>query len=267
MAALAVMVMMLVLLVIVMAALAMVMMMLMLFVIVAVALFAVFMMVVMLVSLLSKLVHFCLKGGFSFHSLKQLRARKLFPRSGNDNSRCVMLLKKSHTIRDLLIGNISGVAEDDATCIRNLIVEKFAEILHMHLAFVRVNNGGKAVKLSTFGVGILNRLDNVGKLAYARGLDKNAIGGIFSDNLLERLSKIANQRAADTSRIHFVYLYACLGKKAAVNTDLTEFIFDKNDFFTLVRFFNKLLYKSGLSCTEKARENVNFSHLYLPSFK
>jgi hypothetical protein len=255
---------MLVLFMIVVAALAMVMMLVLLVIVVA-ALAVV--MVMMLVSLLSKLVHFCLKGGFSFHSLKQLRARKLFPRSGNDNSRCVMLLKKSHTIRDLLIGNISGVAEDDATCIRNLIVEKFAEILHMHLALVRVNNGGKAVKLSTFGVGILNRLDNVGKLTYTRGLDKNAIGGIFSDNLLESLSKIANQRAADTSRIHFVYLYACLGKKAAINTDLTEFIFDKNDFFTLVRFFNKLLYKSGLSRTEKARENVNFSHLYLPSFK
>ena len=77
-----------VMLVIVVAAFTVVMMLM-----IVVAALAVVMMVMMLVRLLGKLVHFSLKGGFSLHSLKQLRARKLLPRGGNDNRVSVVLLE------------------------------------------------------------------------------------------------------------------------------------------------------------------------------
>ena len=259
-----VMVVMLVLLVIVVAALSVVMVMLVLFMIVVAALSV---MVMMLVSLLGKLAHFRLKGGFSFHSFEQLCAGQLLPRSGNDYRSSIVLLKKCNAIGYLLVGHLACVAEYDTAGILNLIVEKFAEVLHVHFALVGVNYGGEAVKLSTFGVGILNCLDDVGKLTYARGLDKNTVGSKLSDNLLERLGKVANKGATNAARVHFVDLNACLGKKAAIDTDLTKFVFYKNNFFAMISLFNKLFNKCGLSRTEKARENVNFSHLYLPSFK
>ena len=172
--------------------------------IVAVALLAVFVvmmtvMMVMLVRRLGKLTHFCLKGGFSLHSLKKLCARKLIPRGGNDNCGSVMLLEKGYAICDLLVGHLSRVAEYDAACILNLIVKELAKVLHVHLALVSVNNGGESVKNCALGVRIFNCLYDVGKLTNARRLDKDAVGGVFVNNLLESNREVANEGAADTT--------------------------------------------------------------------
>ena len=274
-AAFAVVVMMMLLVVIVVAAFAVVVMMLMLLVVIVVAAFTVVMMmlmlvvivvaaftvvVMMLVSLLGKLAHLGFKGRLALHSLKKLIACKLIPRGGNDYSGSVMLLEKRNAVCDLLLGNVARVAEHDTSRVLNLIIEELTEVLHVHLALVSVNDGGKAVENCALCVCILNRFDNVGELTNARGLDKYAVGSVFVDNLLKRYRKVANKRATDTSRVHFVDLDACLGEKTAVDTDLTEFVLDKDQLFAVVCFFYKLFDKSCLSCAEKAGKYVDFSH-------
>ena len=247
----------------VMAALVVMMVMVLVFIVIMTAALAVVVMSVMMVMsvrLYFKLVHFCFKGGFSLHSFEKLCAGQLLPRGGNDNRDSVMLFEKRYAICNLLIGHFSCVAEYDAACILNLIVKELAKVLHVHLALVSVNNGGESVKNCTLGVCIFNRLYNVGKLTNARRLDKDAVGSVFVNNLLESDCKVANERATDTTRVHFVDLNSRLSQKSAVNTDLTEFILDKNYFFAVIGFFNKLFDKCGLSRTEKARKYVNFSH-------
>ena len=153
------------------------------------------------------------------------------------------------------------MAEHDATRVFNLIIKELAKVLHIHLALRSVYDRRKSVESSVMLLCTLCRLDNVRKLSYARGLDENTVGLIFVDNVCKRLREIAHKRATDASRIHFVDLYSRLLQKSAIDTDSTEFIFNKNDSFTLVCFLDKLLYKRGLSCAEEARENINLCHI------
>ncbi len=142
--------------------------------------------------------------------------------------------------------------EDDAGCVCDLIVIELAKVLHIHLTLIYVGNGGKAVKRSTVILCSLCRADNVGKLANARGLDNNSIGAILIDNLYKRLGKIANQRATDTTGVHLGNLNACIGKEAAIDTDLAKLVLNENHLFACIGLFNKLLYERGLTCSEEA---------------
>ena len=130
----------------------------------------------------------------------------------------------------------------------------------MHLALFRIYDGCKSVEHRALRVCTLNSLDNVGKLTYARGLDKDSVGCKFIDDLLKRRGKITHKRTTNTSRVHLVDLYSRFSKKPAVNTDLTKLVFDKDDLFTRIRFLKKLLYKRCLSRTEKSRKNINSCH-------
>ena len=103
-----------------------------------------------------------------------------------------MLLEKRDAICNLLLGNIACVAEYDASRIFNLVIEKLTEVLHVHLALVSINDGRKAVKNSTLGVCIFNRFDNVGELTYTGRLDKDTVGSVLVDNLLESNGKVTN---------------------------------------------------------------------------
>ena len=50
----------------------------------------------------------------------------------------------------LVLLHIVGMAEHDTTGMLDLIVEKFAKIFHIQLAFACVHNGGVAVKNHVF---------------------------------------------------------------------------------------------------------------------
>ena len=163
-----------------------------------------------------------------------------------------MGLDKLNAFCNFCICHLTRVAKHDTTRIFYLVIEKFTEILHVHLALIGVNDGGKTAKHCTLCICTLDRLDNVGKLTDARGLDKNSVGRIFVYNLFESLGKIAYERATDTTRIHLVDLNSRFRQKSAVNSYLAKLVLDKNKLFALVGFLYKLLYKCGLSRTEKA---------------
>ena len=53
----------------------------------------------------------------------------------------------------------------------NLVVEKFAEILHINFALVGVDHRGERIDFAVRKVRPFNRPDDVRKLAHARRLD------------------------------------------------------------------------------------------------
>ena len=78
------------------------------------------------------------------------------------------------------------VTKHDAPCLFNLIVEEFTEILHIHFAFVDVNNSCKTAKDNVFIENAFSCLYNVGELTHARRLDDDAVGVIGFYGFLKR---------------------------------------------------------------------------------
>ena len=81
-----------------------------------------------------------------FNDLKKLCACKLAARSRHNIGVRVML--PEHRNRRLHLvgaGNI-GPAQDDGAGILNLIIEKLAEILHIHTSFVHIHNSNRTVQ-------------------------------------------------------------------------------------------------------------------------
>ena len=163
-----------------------------------------------------------------------------------------MSADKLNSFENLFLCKSLCMAENDSACAFDLIVEKLAEVLHIHLALLRINNSSCGVEHDIGKLEILNSLDNVGKLADAGGLDDDPLGRICFNNLLKSLAEIADKRAADAAGVHFRDLNACLLEKASVDTDIAELIFNNNELFTCKCFAYKLFDKSSLSRTEKA---------------
>ena len=153
-----------VMLVIVVAAFTVVVVML---VIVVAALAVVVVMLVVMMSFFFKIFKLGRKCRSLFHSLDDLCTRKLIPGCRNDYRIVIVLSYKSNTFADFCIGDTVGVAENYASRVFYLIIEKFAKVLHVHLAFVSVYDGRSSVKLGAVSICILDRRNNVGELSYA----------------------------------------------------------------------------------------------------
>ena len=235
----------------------------MLIVVVVVMLVAIAMLImVVVVMLVLKFGKLFFESFAVLHCTEYLFAVDLVPRCGYDNSVFVFASDELNRFFYLVRLCNVGMRKDNAGCVINLIVEKFTEVLHIHLALAGINDGGKAVELCVFGFYSLYGLDNVGELADTRGLNNNSVGCILLKNLSERRRKITYERATDTTRVHLRDLDTGILEKSAVNADLTEFVFDKHYLLTDVCFGKKFLYKRGLSRSEKARKNVYFRHLF-----
>ena len=217
-------------------------------------------MIVMMLMLLLELCKCALESILLLHSGEDILAVELVPGSGNDSSGSIVLSDKLDSRLNLLCLGKVGVRKDDGGCVGDLVVIELAKVLHIHLTLVNVGNGGEAIKLGIRGLNRLNRLDNVGEFTYSAGLDDNSVGMELVKHLDKRLGEITDKGAADTSGVHLSDLDACILKKSAVDTDLTELILDEHKLFTAVCFLNKLLYKCGLAGSEEAGKNIYFRH-------
>ena len=74
---------------------------------------------------------------------------------------------------------------------------------------------------------------------------------VFLHNLLQGSSEIADQRAADTARIHLRDLDAGVLQEPAIDTNLTKFIFNQDNLLSRKHFLDQLLDQRGLACAEK----------------
>jgi len=222
-------------------------------------------MVVMMATFGAKLLAFksfklICKSTLLLHSHKYLLAAERIPIGGYNFGTRIMLSDKLNGFCKLFLGKAALMAEHYSVCTLDLIIEKLAEILHIHFALLCINYGGGTVESNTLYVKTLNCADNVGKLADARGLDDDALGSILPHNLLESLRKITNERAADAAGVHLGYLYAGLLKKAAVNSYITKLVLNNNELFALEGLCNELFYERGLARTEKAGKNIYLDH-------
>ena len=194
------------------------------------------------------------------HRLEDLLAVELRPRRGHDRGGRVLLAQQRHSGVELLGTDALGAREDDGARVLDLVVEKLAEVLHVHLAFVRVHDGREAVEHQLVGLYALHGADDVAQLADARRLDEDAVGVKLREHFLQRVGKVAHEAAADAAGVHFVNLHAGVLEEAAVDGDLTELIFDQHDLFARVGLGDQLFDQRGLAGTEKAGENINFCH-------
>ena len=194
------------------------------------------------------------------HRLEDLLAVKLRPRRCHDRGGRVLLAQQRHGGVELLGADALGAREDDGARVLDLVVEKLTEVLHVHLALVRVHDGREAVEHQLVGLYALHGADDVAQLADARGLDEDAVGVELLEHFLQRVGKVAHEAAADAAGVHLVDLHAGVLEEAAVDGDLTELVFDQHDLFARVRLSNQLFDQRGLAGTEKTGENINFCH-------
>ena len=101
------------------------------------------------------------------HGSDKLCAGELVPFGCDNRCRRIELAQTLDSIMQLRFGQTGSMAENQAACIGNLIVEELAEVLLIHLAFLRIDNSCKAVQLDTFHVEILHSADNIAELADA----------------------------------------------------------------------------------------------------
>ena len=225
------------------------------------------MMMVMMLRLVSQTLELLLNGVAAFHSSQKLLAIQAIPGSGNNRCSGIVLPQKGYRLGNLLLAGSLGMGEHDAARVGDLVIEELAKILHIHLALLNVGHGGKAVEKNLLGINSLHRLDDIGKLANTGGLDENAIGVILVQHLLECLSEVAHQRAADATAVHLGHLNARVLHKAAVNADLTKLVLNEHQLFSCVCLVQKLFDQRGLASSQKARKNVNLGHRISPSQK
>ena len=144
----------------------------------------------------------------------------------------------------------------------DLIEIKFSEILRIHFAFFRVGYGNKTVELNRHVLfHPADGADDVGKLADAGRLDENTIRRKTGYHIAQCLTEISHECAADAAGAHFCDLHSGIPEKAAVDIDLTEFIFDEDDLFAFKGFRDQLSDERSLSGSEEAGKNVDFCHM------
>ena len=190
---------------------------------------------------------------------EQLLAGQVLPRGGDDAGVLVQAAQHGNGLVQTLLRALCGAGQQDSAGVSDLIFEELAEVLEVHLCLERVNNGDEAVELNV-QMGVLNRRDNVGQLADAGRLDEDAVGVVLVYNVVQRLAEVADERAADAARVHFVDNDACVLEKATVDADFTEFVLDEDDLLALERVREQTLDKRGLACAEKTGDNINFCH-------
>ena len=194
------------------------------------------------------------------HCRKYLAARKLLPGSGDKGSLAVVRADEFHGVFELGFARNVGVGEDYAVGGFNLVIEEFAEVLHIHFALCGVYYGGIGVYCAVLQIGAVYGADYVGELAYTRRLNQDSVGVVLFAHLFERLGEVAHKRTADTARIEFVYLYAGVGEEAAVYADVAEFVFNEHEFFARVGLFYQFFDERSLACAQKARKDIDFCH-------
>ena len=226
----------------------------------AVAFLAMLVVVMVMLLLLGQLLQRRSKSIPAFHGRQQLLPVQFVPRGRHDGRSRVLFPQQRNTGIQLVLLHPAGAAQNNGTGVLHLVVEKLAEILHIHLGLGGVHHGGKAVQHHIRHLQILHRTDNVAQLSDAGRLDKDPVRVIGVHHLPQRLAEIPNQTAADAAAVHFGNVDPGLLQKAAVNADLTKLIFNEHQLLAGISLGNQLLDKGRFAGAQKAGENIDFSH-------
>ena len=263
------MLMLMVMLVLMMMATALALMVMMVLVLMMMATALTFLVVVMMVMvvlmlmlcLLGKTCHLGGQGVVLLHGVKNNLALQRLPRGGDDGGLVVLLAEKGNGGGQLVLVHARCAAEDDGLGVLDLIAVKLAKVLHVNTALGGIGHGNGAVQHYVVGQNALHSTHNVRKLANARGLDEDAVGGKFTEHLAKGFGKVAHKAAANTAAVHLGDLNARLAEETAVNADLTELVLNENHLLARIGFGQQLFDQRRLARTEKSGKYINFSHV------
>ncbi len=226
----------------------------------AVMLIMLMVMVMMLMLVLQRL-HVGSQRVLALHRLDQLRTGELRPGSGDQCSLGIMLSDQLHSGVQLCLRYGIRAGQDDGGSGFDLIVVELAKVLHIHLHLTRIGNSHSMTQDHILIGHLFHSGDHVRQLAHAGGLDNDTVRRILADDLGQCLAKIANQTAANAAGVHFRDVDTGILQETAVNTDLTEFIFDQHQLFTGVGFLDHLLDQRGFASAEEAGVNIDLRHI------
>ena len=250
------------LMVVAMALLAVLMVVVMLMIVTAALLAVLVVVMVVMLCLLCKTGQLGLQRVGALHSLQELSTRQIVPGRGDDDGGGIMLAEEGDGRLQLGRRGGIGVGQDDTARILHLVVEEFAEVLHVHLALTGIHHGGEAVQHGTLGSGIPDGANDVGKLAHTGRLDQDTVGGILGQHLGQSLAEVTHQGATNTAGVHFIDLNTGLGQKSAVDADLAKLVLDQHKLLARIGLGDQLLDQGCLTGAEKAGKNINFRHGY-----
>ena len=92
-------------------------------------------------SLFLQLCHqLCFQIGCTLDGCKNVLAIQCIPGSGNDGRLGIMLTNELHSLFQLVLGNITGSAQDNGSGMLNLIDKELSKILNIHLALGSIYN-------------------------------------------------------------------------------------------------------------------------------
>ena len=226
---------------------------------------AIAVLIVMMQALLLQASQLSSQRCLALHCLQQLLAAEILPGSGNDGSDLVQLTDQLHSLVQLGSGDGAGTRKDDGGSGLDLVVVELTKVLTIDLDLVGIGNGNRITQLDLSAGDLIHRTDHIGKLANTGRLNDHAVRIVLSDDLLQRLAKVAHQAAANAAGVHFGNVDTGLLQEAAVNADLAKLIFDEHQFLTLVALGDHLLDEGSLTGTQKTGINIDFCHNNAPS--
>ena len=248
---------------VIVAAVAILMVMVMLVIVAAVAVLVV-MVVVMMVLMLQSL-QVLLDGGSALHSLQKLFSGQFRPGGGYQRCSLIMLAQQLHSGIQLRLRNGIGAGQDDGGGCFDLIVVELAKVFHIHFDLTGIGHCHTVAKSHILTGDLFHCSHHIGQLAHTGGFNDHPIGMVLGNNLIQSLSKVAHQRAANAAGIHLGNVNARFLQKATVDTDLTKLIFDQYQLLTAVGFLNHFFDESGLAGSQEAGININNCHNASPS--
>ena len=196
---------------------------------------------------------------FLFHRVQKLHAGERVPRRGDDGGLFVVPAQQRNGRGQFILRQVLRAAQNDGAGVLDLVVVKFTEVFHINAAFGCIRHGDEARKLH-IGMQSLNGADDVGQLAHAGRLDEDTVGMVFVQYLLQRRAKIAHQAAADAAGVHLRYFDTGVFHKAAVDANLTEFIFNEHQQYALVGRGDEFFDERGLARAQESGKNCDFCH-------
>ena len=217
-------------------------------------------MAILMAVMMLQLVQMLFQLVLALHSFQQLRAGQFRPGSGHQRRVSVVLPKQGNSSVQLGLGDGIGTGEDDGAGGFDLVVVELAEVLHIHLHLAGIRYRYGIPQRYIIGNHLFHSRYHIAELAYAGGLDNDTVRTVLLDHLGQRLTKIAHQAAANAAGVHLGNIDACILQETAVNTDLTEFIFDQHQLLTAVGLLDHFLDQRGLTGAEKTGVNINFCH-------
>ena len=202
------------------------------------------------------------QGGGMLDRVHDYLAGDVVPRGGDQARVGVLLAHQLDGLFQLFLADQLRAAENDGLRALDLVDEEFGKVLEIHFALSGVHDGGAAGEMD-FAVLLfllLHHAADVGQLAHAAGLDDQAVGMIFFNQLADGLGEIARQRAADAAGVQLGNLNAAVLHEAAVNADLAVFVFEQDALFARKRFLQQFFDQRRFSRAQEAGNDGNFRH-------